>query len=131
MLCDAVDEAPLGFYAVANLDDGIEGVAGALLDPEDYRNGLRHFALQMGNNRFGGKASNSRAGHETEKTGTTVFLLSLLAFLILWRRGWDSDSLHMLAARNLLILSSARTEEIATKAELRYTPGTRRQFSLI
>ena len=42
-----------------------------------------------------------------------------------WRRGWDSDSLHMKKRRNLLILRSARTQESATKAELTCKRGTK------
>jgi len=37
----------------------------------------------------------------------------------------------MLKPRNLLILHSDRKRENATKAELRYTPGTRKLLSLI
>src|SRR5260370_27597665 len=47
-----------------------------------------------------------------------------------WRRGWDSDSLHSLKPRNLLILQCARRCENARKAELRYKWGTRNRFCM-
>jgi hypothetical protein len=52
----------------------------------------------------------------------------IYADFLVWRRGWDSDSLQILKPRNLLILHSAETSESARKSELRYKPGTRRRF---
>ncbi len=42
-----------------------------------------------------------------------------------WRRGWDSDPIHLLKRRKLLILRFAPSVKNAGNAGLRYTAGTR------
>ena len=104
----------------------------------------RQFGANLGGNRLTQAAKHSRRrpladglgrhgvraapdlSEESRHSVAQVKIAKNYYVFMVWRRGWDSNPLHVLNPRKLFILRSDKTDKSGTSAEVRYTADTRR-----